>query len=71
MVAAEGNGFFEAKNTACSEYYPSFQVYQIKTKLSILVAADPDPKNLHHLAESMDPQLFADPYLNLAYLKIL
>ena len=28
MVAAEGNGFFEAKNTACSEYYPSFQVYQ-------------------------------------------
>ena len=23
-----------------------------KTKLSILVAADPDPKNLHHLAES-------------------
>ena len=26
MVAAEGNGFFEAKNTACSEYYPSFQV---------------------------------------------
>ena len=31
MVAAEGNGFFEAKNTACSEYYPSFQVYQNKT----------------------------------------
>ena len=28
MVAAEGNVFFQAKNTACSEYYPSFQVYQ-------------------------------------------
>ena len=36
MVAAEGNGFFEAKNTACSEYYPSFQVNQNKVFFLLL-----------------------------------
>jgi len=34
MVAAEGDGFFHANNTACSKYFP---IFQVKRKVSVIL----------------------------------